>query len=281
MGLLDFKMVSETNDSSHKKVLNVEFIGKPANIRSKVDAVAMAFVSVMAIFFVFLMLKAIPSEATRGTFIVSIMVGIPILIWFILMAILFYRISKSKKLLFDLSQGNYRIEEDIITSKYRKPSRYNEPKYCYYITGIKSGADVPQMYDESEWKQSRIGNKFWILEVGSGRTPQRTTYVSSCYELSPEFQAKVESVSNVDVENARRVVQSAIDSGEFRNVPKDEFAHGFLEKKSGIKETNKSDTSEPHEDNRKIIVCGVCGRRFNATKYGNTCPKCGAICMDD
>lgn len=283
MGLLNFKVASSDNVNIQKETLDLQFLMKQINARKKVSMVGLISSCVFCLAFGVGVFFVMPDDVKHRTLLASLMVGCPLVLGAVLFAVFLCGIIKAKTLSTLLQQGFYRIDEDIITSKYTKNHRDNDGVVTSsrYITGIKNGKDVPEIEEEYLWKQSKIGERFWILEILDGKkVVYRAVYLSSGYDLSSELKMNMEAVTTTDMANARRVVKAAFDSGEYNAVPKKEFASVFLEDVMQDS-SNKSKVKESPTEERKIVVCGVCGRRFNATKYGHTCPKCGAICMVD
>ena len=281
MSFLHAKLIS--NDDVQKEFLTHNIILQDVHLQTKMYCIILMILTVIIFgvisICVFCVKPSLNTESLDSGTVLAMMILIPLLVWFLFAMILgrncvhFRRIEKC------IQKKSYCFDEDIITSKYTKMVRHDDHDTTYkrYLTGIKNGDAVPEVKNIIEWKQSKIGDKFWIMQVkDNDKVIYDVVYCSVFYDLSPELASYVEFLTERDIQNAKRVVKDAIDDGDFSVVPKSEFAFGFLDENKKI--TNSHNKTF---DDRKIVVCISCGRRFNATKYKNICPKCGAMYVDN
>ena len=195
------------------------------------------------------------------------MIGIPVISIFGYVAIYMIVMRFIERTLNKVKAGEYRLYEDIVVGKYIDRTEVGDGKYTnfYSVIGAKRGNRTSNIQEHDDWDELAVGDRIFIYVIGD--TTVRC-FSGNTHSVSPELKDKTTFVIDSDIDHAKKVFERLMEEGKLDfTLSLEKVSPDFLPIANHyVAQTGK-----------RMVVCGSCGKRFDAVKYKNTCPKCGAL----
>ncbi len=177
-------------------------------------------------------------------------------------AYIVYPLKNDLAILRAAKNGEISMTEDTVADKYVKSGRRST---TYHVKGTVSGNEQLPSVNAKEYRSASVGETFWLVSVQTKTKPVNcAVYLSSAYTLSGELTMLLQSRPG------------AADAGASGGSPATDAADGPVSVSLYPAENDQKVTSHYGEAHGKV-TCASCGKKFDCRKYGDTCPKCGAV----
>ena len=210
-----------------------------SSIEKKLQFEFRLFTGILILSLAMIVLISIPSFSRGNTTFILISFGS----LFLFSIPLFIFPIKKYLLLRAIQNGDFKILQDVVSDKYSRSS--SDDPTTYYIRGAASGA---HQIESEAYHKVQPGESFWYFSVNQKKAKGIYAFPSSAYVLAADLVKYVNGSNTAD--SAFSIPYTAANDQKITS----HYGHA-------------------HEK----VKCTSCGKTFNCSKHGDTCPKCGAV----
>ena len=210
-----------------------------SSLEKKLELEFKLYTGIMIALLLMLLVVCIPIFRSGSTTVSLILLGLLSL----LCIPLFVSPFKKYTVLRAIQNGDFKILQDVVSDKYSRSS--SDDPTTYYIRGAASGA---HQIESEAYHKVQQGESFWYFSVNQKKAKGIYAFPSSAYVLAADLVKYVNGSSTADP--AFSIPYTAANDQKITS----HYGHA-------------------HEK----VKCASCGKTFNCSKHGDTCPKCGAV----
>lgn len=221
-------------------------------------------------------------------FTASIFSGSPVLIIFLVLAMVFGNKVMNKisgnlsGALQDIRKNNYQLIEDVVIDARIETNETHENSTTkYYFQGYRCSSFVPGLNNASIWQYLKRGDTVWVLKTTGKNENYVKIYPASRYIPADEIRMQTKPLTKEDKEYA---LEKAIRNAAIAKPDNTGMLNVVIHNEDNDDGNAANDRPEviqnlftPSQSSSNIIICKSCGKRFDKIKHGGTCPRCGSM----